>query len=588
MAISRKIVLFSFVLVFMFSCTSVPLNATSSTSQETARAKKENPAPTMHAASAWEESRKLRTAAAGVVEDFKPVKDLKKENPEKLNTDAEDSDIDKVGDRRAGPEDLQEQQETLDQALELLNQAQSFWQQGDVDNSLRCLDEAYALILEVNGDSEISRQKDDLRLIISKRIIEISSSKYRATAGKQSEIPMILNADVEREIRSFQTTERNFFIRSYQRSGRFRPIILKYLKEAGLPKELSWLPLVESGFQCNALSSARALGLWQFIPSTGYKFSLKRDRWVDERLDVEKSTKAAIAYLKELHDIFGDWLTCLAAYNCGEGRVLRVISKQHINYLDHFWDLYRQLPNETARYVPRFLATLHIIRDPQKYGMDLNEELDQPIPYEVVQVDKCMRVQDIAQHLNVSKDIMAALNSELKLQLTPDKPYDLRVPGGMGKLVLEGIDSIPKWEPPRTVISRGSGSMLVRHRVKKGESLNGIARRYKTTVSAIMQYNDLSSKKIMVGKILHVPARGYAKKISTAEKESSKKRKSLKRKDAEQSAQGKIIRYRVKKGDTIASVARHYGVTVDEIRKLNKIKGDKIRTDQVIKVRSDS
>ncbi len=250
-----------------------------------------------------------------------------------------------------------------------------FWEKGDIDNALKCLDDAYSFILDVNGDPDVARQKDDLRLMISKRILEMSATRHVVTPGTHSEIPMILNEDVQKEIRSFQTVERNFFIRAYQRSAAFRPQIVKFLKEAGLPVELSWLPLVESGFNVTALSRARALGLWQFIPSTGYKYTLQRDKWIDERMDVDKSTQAAIAYLKELHDIFGDWLTCLAAYNCGEGRLLRVISKQRINYLDHFWDLYRQLPTETARYVPRFLATLHIVKNPAKYGFDL-----QPLP----------------------------------------------------------------------------------------------------------------------------------------------------------------------------------------------------------------
>jgi membrane-bound lytic murein transglycosylase D len=593
MAIFRKVILFSVALVFLFSCTSVPLNATSSASHQKAPAvKNTKPVQEIYAASTPEEPRRLHPVVSKTDADPNlPGSDIKSstKHPKKENSANQKNDEFAENGNQANLEDLQDQQETLDQALELLNQSQSFWQQGDIDNSLRCLDEAYALILEVNGEPEIARQKDDLRLIISKRIMEISTSKRRVTTGKQSEIPLIMNADVEREIRSFQTVERSFFIRSYQRSGQFRPIIVKYLQEAGLPKELSWLPLVESGFQCNALSRARALGLWQFIPSTGYKFSLQRDRWIDERLDVEKSTKAAIAYLKELHDIFGDWLTCLAAYNCGEGRVLRVISKQHINYLDHFWDLYRQLPNETARYVPRFLATIHIIKDPKKYGIDLDEDLDKPIPYEAVKVDKCMRIQDIAQHLNVSKEVMAALNSELKLQLTPDKPYNLKVPGGMGKLVLEGIDNIPKWEPPRAVIaSRGSGPMLVRHKVKKGDSLNGIARRYKTTVRNIMKYNDLSSKKIIIGKILRVPARGYTKKAATAGKKKIKSKALKVKKQSKESARQKIIRYKVKKGDTIASIAKHHGVTIREIRNLNNIRGSKLKADQVIKIKDKS
>ena len=258
----------------------------------------------------------------------------------------------------------------MEEALILLNESRAYWIKGDLENALDLLDQAYALLLDTNGDPDISRQKDDLRLLISKQLLAIYSSKHTTTSGKRSEIPHTINADVEKEIRLFQTIEKEFFIQSYRRSSFYRPIILRELKKAGLPEELSWLPLVESGFKAHALSRARALGLWQFIPSTGYKYGLSRDEWIDERLDLEKSTRAAIDYLKELHGMFGDWLTVLAAYNCGEGRVLKVISRQHINYFDRFWDLYHQLPYETARYVPRFLATLHIIRDPKKYGID--------------------------------------------------------------------------------------------------------------------------------------------------------------------------------------------------------------------------
>jgi membrane-bound lytic murein transglycosylase D len=219
-------------------------------------------------------------------------------------------------------EQREDEQDMMDKALDLLEVAEDYWEKGDVENTLNVLDKAYAVILDTNGDPEVARQKDDLRLLISKRILAAYSARQTATNGKASEIPLIMNSDVEKEIRSFQGVERDFFIASYQRSGMYRPIILRELRKAGIPEELSWLPLVESGFKILALSRARALGLWQFIPSTGYKFGLSRDEWIDERMDVEKSTEAAIAYLKELHSMFGDWLTVLAAYNCGEGRVL--------------------------------------------------------------------------------------------------------------------------------------------------------------------------------------------------------------------------------------------------------------------------
>lgn len=467
-------------------------------------------------------------------------------------------------------------QETLDAALYVLTQARSLWEKGELDDALSSLDEAYAMILDVNGDPELSRQKDDLRFMISKLIVQIVASRYRVAAGKQSEIPLLMNADVEKEIRSFQTVERGFFLRSYHRSGLYLPTILKQLDEAGLPKELAWLPLVESGFQVYVLSRARALGLWQFIPSTGYKYDLRRDRWIDERMDVEKSTKAAIAYLKELHGMFGDWMTVLAAYNCGEGRVLRVISKQHIYYLDHFWDLYRQLPHETARYVPRFLATLHIIRNPKKYGMDLSENPDKPMPYEVVKAGKCMRLEDIAKHLSISKEVMTYLNSELRLQLTPDRDYDLRVPMGKGKAYVSVSDQIPKWEPPRPSTKR-----FIRHRVRKGENLGSLARRYNVTRHDIASVNHLSARRsLRVGQRIRIPIDDYRPAAAKA------KGKKIKKARAVAPEKGKIVRYRVRKGDTLQSVAARYHTTAADIRKSNGIKGTKILVNQVLKVRS--
>lgn len=466
-------------------------------------------------------------------------------------------------------------QEALDNALYLLTQARGFWEKGELDDALASLDEAYAEILDVNGDHELSRQKDDLRFMISKLIVQIVASRHRVTVGKKSEIPLIMNADVEKEIRSFQTVERGFFLRSYQRSGLYLPVILKQLQEAGLPRELAWLPLVESGFQVHVLSRARALGLWQFIPSTGYKFDLKRDRWVDERMDVEKSTRAAIAYLKELHELFGDWMTVLAAYNCGEGRVLRVISRQHINYLDHFWDLYRQLPHETARYVPRFLATLHIVRNPRKYGMDLTENPDKPVPYEIVTSGKCMRLEDVAKHLNISKDVMTYLNSELRLQMTPENDYCLRVPKGKGEVFASVSGQIPKWEPPRQ-----SSKRLLRHRVRKGETLGSIARRYGVTKRDIASINRVSAKRpLRAGQRIRVPVDDYRPAVA---KGKGKKKRIAKAGVAETR---KVVTYKVRRGDTLQSVAARYHTTAADIRATNGMRGNKILVNQVLKIR---
>jgi membrane-bound lytic murein transglycosylase D len=480
---------------------------------------------------------------------------------------------------QAYPPDVatEEPEDEMDDSLVLLKQAEEYRQRGDIERALKTLDQAYALLLDVNGESSLSRQKDDLRLMISMRIVQIYTSKSGLTNGRRSEIPLVMNGDVEKEIRAFQTVERSFFIRSYQRSGFYLPSVKRYLKDAGLPQELAWLPLVESGFQAHALSRARALGLWQFIPSTGYKYGLNRDLWVDERMSVEKSTRAAIAYLKDLHSIFGDWLTVLAAYNCGEGRVLKVISTQQINYLDRFWDLYHLLPYETARYVPRFLATLHIIKDPKKYGMDLEGDMACPIDYELVRTQKSMRLQDIALNLNVSKETLTLLNSELRHQQTPDKEYSLKVPAGLGKQFAMVEDKIEEAKPP--VYERTKGRKYVKHRVRSGETIQTISNQYGVPSKTILAYNGLGSDaKLKSGKVIRIPLATTSKKTKVAKKDPGKKTVSS-------GGQG-IITYKVKQGDTLFALASRYNTTASEIRKLNQLKSDQLKTGQVIKIRS--
>jgi len=251
-----------------------------------------------------------------------------------LTPSREESPDIKIIDAPAGEKDEEEiiveegngdkKQNLLDTALDFYQASQELWSRGELEEAIDALDEAYSLILNVNSDSDpaMIQEKENLRILISRRLIEIYASRYTAVNGNHKAIPLTMNEHVEYEIKQFQTVERNFFINSYKRSGRYIDKIVKELNEAGLPEELAWLPLVESGFNVSALSPARALGLWQFIPSTGYKFGLKRDDWIDERLDPEKSTKAAIAYLQELHRMFGDWTTVLAAYNSGEENVL--------------------------------------------------------------------------------------------------------------------------------------------------------------------------------------------------------------------------------------------------------------------------
>jgi membrane-bound lytic murein transglycosylase D len=391
-------------------------------------------------------------------------------------------------------------QEPLDTALELTETAQEYWKDGDMDHAIESLDQAYALILTVPSDNpKLSQQKDDLRFMISKRIMELYASRQVAVKGNHDAIPMVVNDHVQREIQSFQTVERDFFLEAYKRSGRYRGGMVKALKAAGLPEELSWLPLIESGFKVRALSRSRAFGLWQFIPSTGYKYGLARNAWIDERLDPKKSTAAAIEYFKELHQMFGDWATVLAAYNCGEGSVARVIRDSKIDYLDNFWDFYQRLPRETARYFPRFLAVLAIVKDPAKYGFTLDQP-DQPLSYETCTVERPVNLKSVAEKLNVDLEDLTQLNPELRRDATPDKPYLLRVPPGKRELLTAVLGTLPKWMPPKVE--------YVMHRVRRGETLSLIALRYRTSIKRILQTNNIRSTRLLrVGQRLKIPTR---------------------------------------------------------------------------------
>jgi membrane-bound lytic murein transglycosylase D len=471
------------------------------------------------------------------------------------------------GDRIDGSDTIyaeKEVQAVLDEALGSCQLSQNFRQKGELENALEALDKAYSLILniETNGISKFDQQKEDLRFMISKRILEIYASRNIVVNGDHHAIPMVMNHHIQSEINRFtKGKEKEFFMAAYKRSGKYRPYIVSELKKAGLPVELSWLPLIESGFKVNALSKARALGLWQFIPSTGYKFGLKRDKYIDERLDPLKSTNAAIKYLKELHQIFGDWTTVLAAYNCGEGRVLKIIRNQNINYLDNFWDFYERLPKETSRYVPRFMATLHIIKNPDIYGINLMP-VHEPVEYEIVTISKQVHLKNVAKHIGIKEKILRELNPELRYRILPKENYPFRVPPDKSEVLLAILDKIPVSHPPQRA--------YVYHRVRSGESLSTIAKRYRASVRGIVQANDLrSSHFIVAGKKLKIPRRGYV----------VHKPKTYARAKYERASE-----HIVKRGDSLWIIANRYGTTIKKIQELNRLSSTYLHIGQVLQI----
>lgn len=458
-------------------------------------------------------------------------------------------------------------QAKIDQALELCSFAQQMWEKGKIEAALNNLDSAYFSILELESDiePEVSQQKEDIRYLISKRILEIYASRQIVVSGQHNEIPIPINKYVQREIKNLTGPERTFFIQSLERSHRYRPFIVSELKKAGFPESLSWLPLIESGFKIRAFSPARALGLWQFIPSTGYKFGLNRNYYIDERLDHKKSTKAAIAYLKELHTLFGDWTTALAAYNCGESRVLKIIRKQRINYLDNFWDLYQNLPKETSRYISRFLATLHIIKNPEKYNIKIKKPL-RPIDYKVCEIKKQVRLKDIASEIGVSFGLLKELNAELRYAILPPETYQLKVPAEKAALFVSKIDKIKStYSPPL---------MYVFHRVRKGQTLSGIAKKYKTSIGAIARANNIGrSNRIYAGKVLKIPGRNS--KITTYKTAAKKRHPDQK------------ITYKVRQGDNLWEIARKFGTTTKHIMAINRLPNTRLNIGQKLKITSE-
>ncbi len=447
-------------------------------------------------------------------------------------------------------------------ALELCQAAELMLDEGDTEGALSALDQAYELMLELpgNGDGNYLQAKEDIRLLVA----DLISRHYRAgrtvatrpTASWDLELPMVDNEYVRKEIKSFTTVEREAFLEGYRRSGRYRPMILASLEEAGLPSQLSWLPMVESWFKVRAYSRASAVGMWQFISSTGQRYGLSRDGWVDERYDPEKSTEAAIGYLSDLHGMFGDWPKALAGYNCGEARVARLQRRSQTEYLD-FWDLYELLPRETRRYVPRLYAAIAIIEDPEKYGMTLPEP-DPPFDSATVTVERAVQLEQLDALLGLGKGTLAELNPELRHKGTPPRPYELRVPAAGEQTLMAGLSSIPEWKPPETQYEI--------HRVRRGQTLSVIAQRYGTSVSAIMRTNNLrSANRIREGQSLRIPVRGSGRVAQTS-----------------RTAVNGV--HTVRRGETLGVIAQAYGTTVSRIKNDNGLSSNLIHPGQQLRV----
>lgn len=288
------------------------------------------------------------------------------------------------------------------------------------------------------------------------------------------------------------------------RSGRYREMILKHLRRAKLPEELFWLVMTESEFKQKAISRSGAGGLWQFMPFTGRKFGLEVSYWVDERYDPEKATAAAVRYLEELHQWFGDWHLALAAYNRGEngiGRDLQFSRSTDLSGLSK----HGVLPSETNSYVPKFMACVLIGENPEAYGLKV--EYEKPEPYDVVDIPRPLDLKIAAKAAGVAEEDIRRLNPELRAWCTPKnrKNYKLRVPAGIKATFLERLAAVKDWNP---------GPELITYKVARGDFLGKIARRYRTSVQEIMRLNGIhNARHLRIGQTLKIrPGKAFYQK----------------------------------------------------------------------------
>lgn len=288
---------------------------------------------------------------------------------------------------------------------------------------------------------------------------------------------------VDDYVTRFQTDLRASFASALSRSGRYVPRMSSILEKEGVPQELAYLPLIESGFREQAVSRAGAVGPWQFIRRTGQRYGLRIDSYVDERRDPVKSTHAAARYLKDLYAMFGDWHLSLAAYNTGEGHISRILGR---GYADDFWQMSDRgyLYHETENYVPQFLAALHIAEEPEAYGFDPSEEA--PVHYDLVTIRKPLALSTVAQLSGTSTDTIKELNPALHRGVVPPQGYAVRLPKGT-----KGTFEVALANLPPSYFTRTSHTKT-RARHGKGAGRKGNRHRGRVVAAAPAQHHVLA------------------------------------------------------------------------------------------------
>jgi len=365
------------------------------------------------------------------------------------------------------------------------------------------------------------------------------------------DLPLTVNDVVVSYLNFFQTPRGKAIVENgLRRKGKYQEMISRILKEEGVPQDLIYLAQAESAFQPLALSRAGARGIWQFVQWRGNEYGLKRSWWVDERLDPEKATRAAAQHLRDLYGLYGDWYLAMAAYNCGPGNVQKGIERT--GYAD-FWELYKRnvLPKETKNYVPIILALTLIAKDAAHYGISADPE--EPLPTDTVKPGRAIDLRLVAETIDVDVDTLRTLNPSLLRMITPDDAeFVLHLPAGTSEKFSAEIADIP---PDKWVSWR-------RHRVEAGETLTSIAKVYRVTPTAIAEANELErGSELQAGGKLIIPA---AQPLSESKP--------------------RLVRYRVRKGDTLGGIADQFSVTSEQVKRWNGLKSGHVSRGMVLRI----
>jgi membrane-bound lytic murein transglycosylase D len=384
------------------------------------------------------------------------------------------------------------------------------------------------------------------------------------------DFPITMNSRVEGWIDYFTGRGREHMERYLGRSSRYIPMMKQVLKRSGLPEDLVYLALIESGFNLRAKSRARAVGPWQFMKATGKRYGLRVDAWIDERRDPIRSTEAAARYLKDLYLMFESWYLAAAAYNAGEYKILRAIDQGKTN---NFWRIAdtRLIRRETKDYVPKLIAAAIIAKNPSKYGFEDISYLE-PLEFESAALESPVPLKEIAELTDTDLEDIEELNPHLRRGIAPPDAdnYEIRIPTGKRALVERAASNLK---------NKYAGVQPMVHSLRRGETLSSVARKYRVSTKELASLNNLDKReRIAIGTELLIPGRTLAARESSP--------KAQRATSGESPTDGEFVFHTVRRGESLWSISEQYDVTVQDIFKWNGMKRSRIFPGKKLRIRA--